>query len=92
MEKLLRGGEGAVLPEEYERFSQKMVRLWILKSNLDKRDLKELGRLFLNMEDHGRLVKLGECTSLSSANQLLSRVREKAPYPYNKLFLISSSR
>ncbi|HUW72213.1 MAG TPA: hypothetical protein VMV66_03450 [Candidatus Humimicrobiaceae bacterium] len=77
MERLLRGGKGAVFPEEYSKFSQQRFRLWILKSDIDKRDLKELRKLFLNMKDHDRLLKLGECTSLSSANQFLSCAREK---------------
>ena len=84
MERLLRGGKGAVFPEEYSKFSQQRVRLWILKSNIG--DLKKLRRLFPNMEDHDRLVKLGECTSLSSANQFLSRARGKC-----RLFLIPPS-
>jgi len=90
IEKLVQGGEGAVFPEEYKRFSGKRIRLWTLSSNFgDKRNLRELGILFPSLEQHGLLLKLGECTSLAAASQRLCRVRKRASFsPFYKLFLI----
>jgi len=93
IEKLSQSGRGAVLPEEYKKYSRTKIRLWMLVSNLKDEEKKELRRIFPSLEKRGILFKLGECTSLSLANGRIARAREKALSGVcRKLFLLPPKR
>ena len=89
LEKLCNSEAGAIVPEEFQRFSSTRVRLWTLASDFrDPGDFRELGKVFPNIAKEGELIKLGEYTSLNMANQFLARARERADSPaIRQLFL-----
>jgi hypothetical protein len=94
IEKLSMNPVGTVYPEEYKKFSEKRVCLWTLLSNFpEEKDLREVGKIFPNLEKQGLLLKLGEYTSLVLANEFLSRARERALSPIiRQLFLLPPRR
>ena len=84
IEKLSSVSSCAILPEEHEG----KIRLWMLVSNSKEKN-KELRKVFPNLQKCGILFKLRECTSLSSANQCIARIRENCLYrPFRQLYLL----
>jgi len=93
MGRLSVGGDYAVLAEEYKkRLAGTGFRLWTLTSNFpNKKELKKLRDTFSSFEQHDRLIKLDECSSITAASNILAQARERTSHPaIRQLFLIPS--